>query len=341
MLLKELTELHGVSGNEDEVRNFIQEKIKGYATDIKIDSIGNILAFKKGRKSRHRVMLCAHMDEVGFMATGYGDNGTIKFRPVGGIDDRILLSKRVVIGDKKIKGVIGYRPVHLQEKDERKNVVKYKQLYIDIGAGSKDEAKKLVSEGDFISFDSEYASFGSGLAKAKSLDDRLGCAVLIEILKRKYDHDLYTCFTVQEEVGLRGAKVAAYSIKPDVAVILEGTTCSDVPGVEKQDYSTRLGEGAALTIMDRTSYSNKYLVEYLHSLAVRNSIKVQYKQTITGGNDAGAIHTSVGGIPAAIISVPCRYIHSPVSVASIRDYESCRDLTGAFMEELDWKRIFG
>lgn len=336
MLLKELTQLNGISGNEDEVRDFIKEQISQYTDSIKVDSIGNLIAFKKGTKSsKHRVMLSAHMDEVGFMVIGYGEGGVLKFRPIGGLDDRILPGQRVFVGNKKIPGVIGCKATHLQEREERAANIKLKNLYIDIGADKKEEAEKLAPIGEYIAYDSDYVEFGDDLVKTKALDDRVGCAVLIEALKGEYNFDLYCCFTVQEEVGLRGAQVAAYGVDPHLALVLEGTTCSDVPGVEEAEHSTKLGNGAALTIMDRTTYTNKNLVKFLYNLGEEKNIKVQYKQTTTGGNDAGKIHLVRGGVRTAAISVPCRYIHSPFSVMSKTDYESVKALTIAALKEFN------
>ncbi len=333
MLLKTLTELNGVTGNEDAVREFIKAEAAKHADDIKVDSIGNVIVYKKGTNSRFKVMLSAHMDEVGFMVTGYGESGTLKFRNVGGIDERILPGKRVLVGGKKIPGVIGCKPVHMQEREERASNIKMKSMYIDIGAEKKDEAEKLAPLGEYIAFDSDYVEFGEDRVKAKALDDRVGCCIMLEALKETYSFDLYCCFTVQEEIGLRGSEVAAYIVDPDLAFILEGTTCSDVPGVEKYDYSTIMGDGAALTIMDRTCYTDKNLVAFLYELGQKRNIKVQFKQTTTGGNDAGKIQRTRAGVKVASISVPCRYIHSPVSVMSHKDFECCRDLTLAALEE--------
>lgn len=271
-------------------------------------------------------MLSAHMDEVGFMVIGHGDNGTLKFKNIGGMDERILPGKRVVVGEKRIPGIIGCKPIHLQERDERGNNFKLKSMYIDIGADKKDEAEKLAPLGEFIAFDSEYIEFGDDVIKAKALDDRVGCAVMLETLRGEYGFDLYACFTVQEEIGLRGAEVAAYGVAPDLALVLEGTTCSDVPDVEAYDYSTILGGGAALTIMDRTSYPDRNLVSFIYNLARKNEINIQFKNTNKGGNDAGKIQGVRSGVKVASISVPCRYIHSPVSVMSRKDYESIKEV---------------
>lgn len=340
MLIRELTSLNGISGNEKEVRDYIINKINGLCDSIKVDSIGNIIAFKKGNNSKFKVMLSAHMDEVGFIVSGHTEKGFLKFKAVGGIDDRILPGKRVLVGDKRKCGVIGIKPIHQQEKEERTRIQKLKNMYIDIGADSREEAEKLAPLGEFIAFDSEYIEFGNGCIKAKALDDRVGCAVLIEALKHGFEFDLYACFTVQEEVGLRGSQVAAYNVMPDIALVIEGTTCADVPNVEPFEYSTVLGNGAALTIMDRTCYCDKEFVQFLHEVAVKNNIKVQYKQTTTGGNDAGKIQRNGTGVKIASISVPCRYIHSPVSVMSRSDFECVERLTISALYEMSKDRNF-
>lgn len=334
MHLLTLTTLNGVSGNENSIRDYIYMHIKDKCDSVTIDNIGNLIAFKKGKGDK-KVMLCAHMDEIGLIASSVTDNGFIKFKTVGGFDPRILISKRVVIGDKKINGIIGYKAVHLQDKAERETAVKAKSLYIDIGAKNKKDAEKKVSLGDYIAFDSEYKEFGDNLIKAKALDDRAGCAILMYLLSEpiQYDFDLYVVFTVQEEVGLRGAKICAYSIAPDLAIVLESTTCSDVYGIEPQDYSTVLGGGVALSIIDgRTSY-DKELTHFIHDLAIKNNVKVQYKKGATGGNDAGAIHLAHGGIKTAALSLPARYIHSPASVISKEDYKACEQLIRLFLKE--------
>ncbi|MDP4181688.1 MAG: M42 family metallopeptidase [Bacillota bacterium] len=333
MILKELTELNGISGNETKVMEFIKSHAVKYADNITVDSMGNLIAMKKGSVGKYKVMLSAHMDEVGLMVTGYSE-GMLKFKTVGGIDERILPGKRVLVGDERIPGIIGVKPIHVQEREERNVNIKIKSMYIDIGVDKKEEAEALSPLGEQIAFYSEYQELGTDCIKAKALDDRVGCSILIEALKNSYEFDLYACFTVQEEVGLRGSEVAAYSVRPDIALVIEGTTCSDVPGVDEQSYSSTMGGGAVLTIMDRTSYVDKELVKFLYNLGVQNNIKVQYKKTTTGGNDAGKIQLSGTGVKVASISAPCRYIHSPVSVMSKNDYYACLELTKLALREL-------
>ncbi len=332
--LKELTSINGVSGNEGAVRDYIKDKISPYTDEIKIDAVGNLIAFKKGKSSNVNIMLAAHMDEVGFIVTGYNDMGMLKFHNVGGVDERILPGKAVLVGDKNIPGVIGAKAIHLQDSEERKTNWKMKNMYIDIGAQNREEAEKLVPLGEYISFHSEFIEFGQDCVKTKALDDRVGCGVLMEALKSSYEFNLYACFTVQEEIGLKGAGVAAYEVMPDMALVFEGTSCSNVPETEEYEYTTRLGEGPAITLIDRGTYPDKKFVNYIYNLAKKNDIDVQYKQTASGGNDGAKIQRTGKGVKVAIISIPCRYIHSPVSVMSKRDYENCKKIVSCILSDL-------
>ncbi|MCK9216436.1 MAG: M42 family metallopeptidase [Firmicutes bacterium] len=332
MLLKRLTMANGVSGNEDEVRNIIIEEIREHVDEIKTDRLGNVIAIKKGKEGFPRVMLAAHMDEVGMIVRSIDDGGFIRFSLVGGIDERILVSKQVLIGKDRIHGVIGAKAIHLQDKNERNTPLKIKQLYIDIGAKSKEEAEKLVKKGDYVAFDSEFIEFGGNLIKAKALDDRAGCGVLIDLLKEEYDVEIYGVFTVQEEIGLRGAKVAAYNADPSFAIVFEGTLCSDISEVPEHSHITKLGKGPALSLMDSYTIFSKKLNQCIHETAVENNIKIQYRQPSPGGNDAGEIHLTKEGIPCAALSVPCRYIHSPSSIMSLEDFEGCKKTAKLFLK---------
>lgn len=335
LYLKELCSINGVSGDEANVRNFIEEKIRPYADDVYTDNMGNLIAFKKGEINK-TVMLSAHMDEVGFIVSKITDSGYLKFKTVGGIDPRVVVSKRVSIGKNNVCGIIAQKAIHLQKADERGNVAQISSLFIDIGASSKEEAEEKVSLGDYVSFSTSYAEIGDKV-KAKALDDRVGCAVLMEIIKEKNKYDTYYVFGVQEEVGLRGAAVYAYNLKPDIALVLEGTTCSDVYGAKEHEYVTKCGGGAAVSFMDRSSIVNSKYHKWLYNTAKENGINVQYKRTTMGGNDAGIIHRTASGILTASLSVPCRYIHSPVSVASLSDINAVYELTKIFIER--WEEI--
>ncbi len=252
---------------------------------------------------------------------------------------KILLSKKVLIGDNNILGIIGVKAIHLQKPVEKELPMTMEDLYIDIGAIDKEDAERQVNIGDFISFDSKYNKFGNNLIKAKALDDRVGCAILIDLMKQSYDFDLYACFTVQEEIGLRGAGVAAYTVMPDMALVIEATICFDIGNTPKHKHATTLGGGPVISVMDSASYSDKDLVKSLVKVAKNNDITIQYKRTTSGSNDAGKIHLTGGGIPTVAVSVPCRYIHSPNSVINIEDYKSCKNLISLFLNEIKEENI--
>lgn len=325
MLLKELCEAFGVSGNENAVRQLILNTIRDRVDEHRVDALGNLIALKKGAgNSGRKVMIAAHMDEVGLMIMHIEKEGSLRFHPIGGIDDRVLLTKKVLIGDNKVPGVIGSKPVHLLEPKAREQVVKFKEMSIDIGASSKEEAERLVKVGDYAVFDTLFSELGGPLrtVKGKAFDDRAGCAVLIELLEERYPFDLYAAFTVQEEVGLRGARVAAYAIAPHLAFALEGTICDDLPRKGDVTPTTVLGKGPAITIMDRSVIADRRLVELLIDTAEKNGIPYQFKQPALGGTDAGAIHLTREGVPSAVVAVPSRYIHSPTCLLSLTDLEN-------------------
>ena len=331
MLVKELVSLGAPSGFEDSVRDFIKEK--AVADEIYIDSIGNLICHKKGNGKK--IMVSAHMDEVGLIITEITESGFLKFDTLGGIETAVLCSKKVLIGNNKVPGIISAKAIHLQKGDEVTSPLKIKDLCIDIGAKDKEAAKKLVSLGDYAVFDGEYTEFGNNLVKSKALDDRVGCAILLELMKEDYDSDMYFVFSVQEEVGLRGATVAAYNIKPDLALVIEGTTCSDVYGSKPHNQVTNLGGGAVMTAMDRAAISDKGYYDFIKKTAEDNNIKLQIKRTGMGGTDAGAIQRSCAGVKTAVLAVPCRYIHSPVSVMNIEDSESVYKLARVVLKNIE------
>jgi len=335
MLLKKLTEASGVSGNEKEVRDIIIAEIKDHVDDLKIDKLGNIIAYKNGKPSSKKLMITAHMDEVGLMVTDIDDKGFIKFTTVGGIDKRVLVSKTVHIGDNKIPGVIGSKPIHLQKKNERNKAIDIDNLYIDIGTDTKEETSKFVKIGDYVTFDSKYIEFGDDLIKAKALDNRVGCSLLIELIKEVKDVSFYGVFTVMEEIGLRGAGPAAYYVDPDISIILEGTLCYDVPKIDSHLIPTYINKGPAISLMDRTTIFNRSLREKIVGIAIKNNIPYQYRKSSMGGNDSGNIHTKKEGSITATISVPCRNIHSPTSVMSKKDYDNTYRLLRAIIKDFE------
>ncbi|MDO4563770.1 MAG: M20/M25/M40 family metallo-hydrolase [Clostridia bacterium] len=331
MLLEKILSLNAPSGHEDAVRSFIKNRIKDIPYTI--DSMGNLTAHRKG--SGMRVMLCAHMDEVGFIISEITEKGLLRFKTVGGIESTVLSSKKVVIGDSNIIGVTTAKAVHLQGRDEREKMLKTSDIYIDIGADTKEAAQKVVSVGDYGTFFSVPTEFGEGLLMSKALDDRVGCAILLELIQNEYDLDLYFAFTSQEEVGIRGSRTAAAQIAPEAAIIIEGTICSDVFGTKEHQTVTHLGAGAALTAMDGAAMADISLLELIKKAAQENSIAYQMKHTTMGGTDAGSIQRSGTGVRTAVISVPCRYIHSGVSVMSKNDFKSVLALTDAALRKLE------
>lgn len=335
-ILRQLSEAMGVSGAEGEVRDVILRLIEPHVDEVRTDTMGNILAFKKGRgRNRMTVMLDAHMDEVGMMVIDHGDDGMLKVAAIGGLDDRILLGTRVLVGPKKIPGVIGAKPIHLLSSGERDKVVKIDSMRVDIGVKDKDAAKEKVKLGDRIGFDTRFVDLGT-VVRGKAFDDRAGCAVLVHILQGDgFPFDLVGAFTAQEEVGLRGARVAAYAVDPDAAFALEGTIADDLPKEDDVSPTTELGKGPALSVMDRSVIYDSRLNDLLTKTAEELGIAYQFKQPGIGGTDAGAINRVREGVPVAALSVPCRYIHSPTAMLNKRDYRETIKLMRAALERLD------
>lgn len=317
-LIKKLCALDGTSGDEGTVREFIISQIKDKC-EYKIDNLGNIIVFKKGKKQPARkIMLDAHMDEVGLIITSVTSDGFLRFKTIGGIDTAALMMRRVLING-KTAGVIGGKPHHLAKSATK--LPEANSLYIDIGASSSKEALKAVSVGDCAVMCSEFSVSGEKII-SKALDDRIGCAILIKLINQESEYDFYASFSVQEEVGLRGAKVSAFAINPDSAIILEGTTAADIAGVGEENQVCVLGEGAAVSFMDgATSYDREY-----YKAALASGIPCQAKRAVAGGNNAGAVHLSREGVRTVAISVPSRYIHSANSAADIRDIQSAHKL---------------
>jgi tetrahedral aminopeptidase len=335
VILQQLSEAIGVSGDEGAVRTIIRQAITGHVDEMWVDNLGNLLAVKRGTGEVNlRVMLDAHMDEVGMMITQIDSDGTLRFAQVGGMDDRVLLGKTVLVGREQLPGVIGGKPVHLLEGDERTKVVPTKSLRIDIGARDKDAAAAQVKVGDRATFATEFVDLGPTLM-GKAFDDRAGCALIVELLQGdRFPVDVLAAFTVQEEVGLRGARVAGYRLEPDIAFALEGTVCDDLPKDDDVSPATELGRGPALTTMDHATIADPRLVSFLVQTAEAHDIPYQFRRTVGGGNDAGAIHLTRAGVPSAGISVPCRYIHAPAAICSKADLENTVHLVRAALQAL-------
>lgn len=320
--LRSLCNINGISGDEEKVRDYICSQIDGKA-EYQIDNLGNIIAFKKGKfSSKHRIMISAHMDEVGAIVTYINSDGTLKCEPVGGVDPRVVFGRRVTVGHDQILGVIGSKAVHNLSEDERKTAVKFDEMNIDIGCDSKEQAEGLVRLGDPVCFVSDFIEFGENKIKGKAIDDRAGCAIMLKLIEQELDFDTYFAFVVQEEIGLRGATTAAYTVNPDYAIVLEATTAADVPSAHNDKKVCKLGDGPVVSYMDRHTIYNKKLYDLCFEIARENDIPCQTKTMIAGGNDSGAIHVSRGGVKTCAISVPCRYLHSASCIIDKSDFEN-------------------
>ena len=333
-LLERLCKCDGISGDEYAVRNLILNEIKDYADELKIDNLGNILVKKKGKSpTKNKLMLSAHMDEVGFMIIDITSDGYVKFDEVGGIDRRVVPAKTVTIGKNKINGVVGVKPIHLCKGDESTSIPSFNEMYIDIGAKNKEEALQYVSIGDSVNFVSDFQDNGYSI-KAKAIDDRFGCLVLIELIKSELEYDTDFAFVVQEEVGLRGAKVAAFTIDPEYAIVVETTTAADIPEVDSGRQACNLGKGAVVSVMDRRTIYNKEMVQLAFETAEKISVKAQHKRAVAGGNDAGVIHQSRAGVKTLAVSLPCRYLHAPSCVIYKEDCESVMALVAELTKQI-------
>ncbi len=321
-LLEQLSNAVSVSGDESEVRGIVMEAVKELADDIRVDALGNVLVTKKAKvENSMRVMIAAHMDEVGFMLVDDDGEGLFRFEIVGGIDNRQLVGKPVQIGKDKIPGVIGAKPIHLTTAEERKKPIPLDNLRIDVGPGNS----KKCNVGDRATFATRFETWGPSLV-GKALDDRLGVATLIELLKHTPEHiELLAAFTVQEENGLRGARIAAYSMHPEVAFVLDSTPANDLPVWDEEEnsrYNVRLNHGPAIYRLDAHTLSDPRLIDLLAATGDELGITYQFRQPGKGGTDAGAIHKQRGGIPSVSISVPGRYAHTAVLIARTEDWKN-------------------
>ncbi len=373
--LKKLCSLSGVSGSEEEVREYIKARAIKAGCTARTDVMGNLIVEKKAQNrwnskgfevatenqcgagaesaaataagssaadgAAPRLMLTAHMDEVGFMVKRILDSGYLRFEPVGGIDPRIAFNRPVLVGEKKIPGVTGLKSVHQSKVEERSTIPSWGNMYIDIGASNKAEAEAKVSVGDVATFVSDFVRFGSGndFVKAKAIDDRFGCSVMLKLLEEDLPMDVTFVFSVQEEIGTRGAFGAAFSVRPDIALVLEGTTSADLARVEGHKKVTCLGAGPVLGFMDAGTIYDRGLFEALRDLASENGIPWQIKGRIAGGTDASAIQRSREGVRVASISAPVRSIHCPNSVAKISDMRDGLRLARLFIEAVASGRI--
>ena len=337
MILEALSNAIGVSGEEDEVRAIISDAIRDSVSELQVDALGSVTAVQTGtQRPEYRVMIAAHMDEIGMIVTNVDAKGLIQFTNVGGIDPRILPGARVKVGPQRKNGVVLWKPIHLW-RDMK--TIAMDALRIDVGANDKSAAKP----GDRIAFDARYSRISDTVVRGKAFDDRVGCSILVDILRKgPYPVTVVAAFTAQEEIGLRGAQVAAQRFAPDAAIILEGTYAYDVPDPTREadagdlpaNPGTRFGAGAVITLSDRQMITDPRALAFLRETAEADDIPYQVKTMGGGGTDGGAIHIAHQGIPTMPISAPCRYIHTPHALLNLDDYSSALRLSQAVLRRV-------
>jgi putative aminopeptidase FrvX len=333
--LEKLSNACGVTGREEEVRNLMIKLMKPHVDEIAVDRLENVIAIKKGKKSKPKVMLAAHMDEIGLMVKTITKEGFLQFAKMGGIDDRILIAQKIIVHTSKgpLSGIIGSKPPHIQKEQERKKIVSYDKLFIDIGAESREDANKMgVKIGDPVSFDARYAQIGQDTVIGKAFDDRVGCAIMVETLKQVGTTDCTICAV--GTVGLRGAATAAFGIDPDVGIALDVTIAGDVPGVREFDTSVKMGKGPTLTVTDAGLITHPKILRLLLDVAEENKIPHQLETGLSGATDAARISLTRQGFPSGTVSVATRYIHSPFGMLSLKDAENSAKLTIAAIQKI-------
>lgn len=338
-ILEKLSNSCGVTGREEEVRELMRKFLRPYVDEVKEDKLGNIIGVREGKKNAPRVMLAGHMDEIGLLVKTVSKEGFLQFMKLGGIDDRVLLAQKVMVYTEKrpLHGIIGSKPTHILKEDERKRVMTYDELFVDVGAGSAEEARKMgVRIGDPIEFDVKFAKIGKDIVIGKAFDDRAGCAVMIEALRRleKTDCTVYAVGTVQEEVGSRGATTSAFGLRPDIGIALDVTIAGDTPGVREVDAPVKLRKGPSITVADSLLITHPKVLRLLIDAAKENKIPYQLETGLPGGTDAGRISLAGEGVPSGTISLPTRYIHSPTSLISLADAEKTIRLTVAAIQKI-------
>jgi len=336
-ILEKLSNAHGVSGSEGSVLSVIKKELKGYVDEIREDAMGNLIAVRRGNK--FKVMLAAHMDEIGLMVKYIDDKGFVRFVALGGWYAPTLYNQRVVLHGSKGKcfGVIGGKPPHMMDDEERKKGVKVDDMFIDVGASNRAEVIQLgIDIGTPVTIDREFTALSNDRVTGKAFDNRAGVVMLIKTLKEvESPFTIYGVFTVQEEVGLKGARTSAFALDPDCAIATDVTIPGDHPGMEMKDAAVEMGKGPVITIVDssgRGLIANRKVVKWLKDAAEANNIPVQVEVGSGGTTDATAIHLTKGGIPSTTLCIPSRYIHSPVEVLDLRDIEAAVDLLVAALK---------
>ncbi len=340
-LLEKLSNAFGPSGLEDEVVHILRKELEKCADETQGDKLGNVMFYHEGKKGYPRVMLSAHMDEVGFMITYVEDSGFLRF-DTWGITNNIMPGQRVVFKGERgfIRGIIGTKPPHIMTTDEQNKIVPKEDLFIDIGADNIAQANmKGADVGMMGVFDVEFMDLGDGYFRGKALDDRAGCVVLAETFKALQDspYNVVAVGSVQEELGIRGARTAAWQVEPDIGLALEGTFVADVPGTRPDRVSSKIKGGPVITIMDRATFTHPHILKTLIKTAKQKAIPFQFKKVPVGGTDAGAIHLTKAGVPSGTVAVPCRYIHGPVSIIHIDDLKNAIRLVTEFTKAISEK----
>lgn len=337
-LLKKILEASGISGHEKEIAGIMKQELGKVCDKVEIDTFGNVIA-RKG-KGKKKIMLAAHMDEIGLLVKYITKEGYLNFIKVGGIDDRILLGLKVIIKNKNgdVHGIIGCKPPHLQRDDERKQTVKYEDMFIDIGAKSREDAEKRVSVADAVIFDTGCGQLHGNLYYGKAIDNRIGCYALIKVMEKlRVPAEVYAVATVQEEVGLKGARTASFKIDPQFAIALDTTVAGDTPGIKETESSLKLGNGVAITVLEaagRGVIVSEQVRELFMDAAKKNKIKYQLDVIEGGMTDGAIIYMNREGIPTGVLSIPTRYVHAPTGVFNIEDVHSAIELTKSVVEKV-------
>lgn len=338
-LLEKLSNAFGPSGNEQDIAETLKKELEEYADDTRVDKLGNILFYHNGKGGYPKIMLSAHMDEVGFIITFIEENGFLRFETLGGITNNIMLGQRILLRGEKgyLKGIIGTKPPHIMTPEEQNKIIPKEDLFIDIGADSISQAQEKGADvGTMGVFDVDFTDLGSGYFRGKAFDDRAGCTVLAEVFKSLKDSpcNVVAVGSVQEELGIRGARTAAWQVDPDYGLALEGTFVADVPNIRPDRVSSKIKGGPVITILDRTVFTHPMVLKTLIKIGREKSIPFQFKKVPMGGTDAGAIHLTKAGVPSGTVAVPCRYIHGPASIIHIDDLKNTIQLVTGFVETI-------
>ena len=340
-LLKKLCETPGIAGYESRVTAVIKAELQGLCDKVKTDRMGNVVALKNSTSGDHvtkkmKVMVAAHMDQIGFLVKSIDQKGFIRFARIGGFDPKTLVAQRVIVhGKKDLIGVIGSKPIHVMEESEKRRAPDIKEFYIDVGLDKKD-VEKLVQPGDFITFDRDFVQMNNKMVTSQALDNRVGVYVIIEAMRRVRNHqvDIYAVATSQEEVGLRGAITSSYAIEPDIGIAVDVTIAMDTPGIKEEEKGCAMGKGVAIAVMNSSIIAHRGLCQFMKELADKNKISYQVDVMERGGTDGGAMQKTRCGVITGGISVPSRYIHSVVEMCHRDDIEATIQLLVCLLENV-------